>query len=157
MSSSMRIFNDSSALRSLAIVAAVRAWLSISAYVFNISLLSRGSLQDTRRLRVGEYHNVMTLRQARKIMKTTRLDWGSYPDILGLGKKPKYTTHQYDTAKRVLEKHEEDLLGRGVKMRRSNPARVAATLAGKSTGWLPAKAVRVVCGKGGQVRIDIKK
>ena len=38
-----------------------------------------------------------------------------------------------------------------------NPVRVAASMAGKSTGWMPAKAVRVVKGKGGQVRVDVKR
>ena len=41
--------------------------------------------------------------------------------------------------------------------RKKNPVRVAASMAGKSTGWMPAKAVRVVKGKGGQVRVDVKR
>jgi hypothetical protein len=35
--------------------------------------------------------------------------------------------------------------------------RVAATMAGKSTGWMPAKAVKVTRGKGGKVRVDVKR
>ena len=46
---------------------------------------------------------------------------------------------------------------RATSRKRKNPVRVAASMAGKSTGWMPAKAVRVVKGKGGQVRVDVKR
>lgn len=46
---------------------------------------------------------------------------------------------------------------RATSRRKKNPVRVAASMAGKSTGWMPAKAVRVVKGKGGQVRVDVKR
>jgi hypothetical protein len=41
--------------------------------------------------------------------------------------------------------------------RKKNPVRVAASMAGKSTGWMPAKAVRVVRAKGGKIRVDVKR
>ena len=46
---------------------------------------------------------------------------------------------------------------RATSRRKKNPVRVAASMAGKSTGWIPAKAVRVVRGKGGKVRVDVKR
>jgi len=40
--------------------------------------------------------------------------------------------------------------------RKKNAVRVAATMVGKSTGWMPAKAVRVRVVKGRRV-VDVKK
>ncbi len=40
--------------------------------------------------------------------------------------------------------------------RRKNPVKIAATMTGKSTGWMPAKAVRVRVFKGRRV-VDVKK
>lgn len=40
--------------------------------------------------------------------------------------------------------------------KRKNPVRVAATVTGKGTGWIKAKAVRVVT-KGGVSRVEVKR
>jgi len=42
------------------------------------------------------------------------------------------------------------------KRKRKNPVKIAATMTGKSTGWMPAKAVRVRVVKGRRV-VDVKK
>lgn len=41
--------------------------------------------------------------------------------------------------------------------RRKNPVRVSATVAGTGTGWMPARAVRIVRGKNGAARVDVKR
>ena len=41
--------------------------------------------------------------------------------------------------------------------RGSNPVRVGATVTGSGTGWIKAKAVKIVRGKGGTVRVDVKR
>ena len=40
---------------------------------------------------------------------------------------------------------------------KQNPVRIAASMSGTSTGWMPAKMVKVSRVKGGKVRVDVKR
>lgn len=52
---------------------------------------------------------------------------------------------------------EEQRIVRSRRRKRKNPVRVSASVTGKGTGWLPAKAVRIVRGKNGQHKVEVKR
>ena len=76
--------------------------------------------------------------------------------VLSKAKRIEYAEFKDSEFRQHLRSHSG---GRRSKSRKThgNPVKVAASMTGKSTGWMPAKAVRVVKGKGGQVRVDVKR